>query len=105
MPSIIFIEADGRRIEAMFDPGDSVMIAAKDAGLWSIVAQCGGSCSCATCHVFVAAPGFVPPNAYEDELLDCTAVPRRPESRLSCQLRLTDAMDGIIVHVPERQIP
>ncbi len=79
-----------------------------------IVARCGGKAQCATCHKAQCATchGHVdaatvdepePARPDEDEMLDFTAGPRRPHSRLSCRLRVTRALDGLIVHLPERQ--
>ncbi len=72
-----------------------------------IDAECGGCCSCATCHVYVEETFLAlipPPDDMENELLDGVASERRSNSRLSCQLFITDACDGIVVHVPESQI-
>ncbi|MFF9074182.1 2Fe-2S iron-sulfur cluster-binding protein [Streptomyces sp. NPDC014735] len=71
-----------------------------------IVAQCGGNAQCATCHVYVDESCVdrleaIEPN--EDSMLDFAASPRRPNSRLSCQLPVTEAFEGLIVHLPERQ--
>ena len=70
-----------------------------------IDAECGGACACATCHVYVddawaAAAGK--PEAMEEDMLDFAHEPRE-NSRLSCQIMVTDALDGLVVHVPERQ--
>jgi 2Fe-2S ferredoxin len=86
--------------------GTSVMQAAVLHGLDGIVAECGGSCMCATCHVFVREDQLklTPPMELgEDAMLDGTASPRRPNSRLSCQLVMTPEMDGLIVDMPETQ--
>lgn len=87
-------------------PGDSVMETAVRNGVPGIVGECGGSLSCATCHVFVAPETLElvgGPGDLEDEMLDGTAVDRRDESRLSCQIRL---QDGCEYHVstPRDQI-
>ncbi len=82
------------------------MQAAVDNGISGIVAECGGACACATCHVYIDPPdlGRMPAaSLIEREMLDGVAAERRPESRLSCQIRLTDALDGLVVRVPERQ--
>jgi len=68
-------------------------------------AECGGAGACATCQVYVDAawPGVVgPPQPMEEDMLDF-AYDVRPTSRLSCQIKVTDALDGVVVHVPERQ--
>ncbi len=106
MPEIEFVAADGTRRKIAGDIGDSIMIAATEGRVPGILARCGGSCRCATCHVYVTAEwaGALPPmSVHEDEMLDTAGAERRPTSRLSCQITLTAAMDGIVVHVPERQ--
>mgnify|MGYP001386737068 CR=1 FL=1 len=68
-------------------------------------AECGGACACATCHVYVDerfAELAGKPDPMEEDMLDF-AYDVRPTSRLSCQIRMTDALDGLVVHVPERQ--
>ena len=69
-------------------------------------AECGGSAMCATCHVYVDpvwADRLPAPQANELELLDCTATERLPTSRLSCQIKLTAALQGLVLRIPERQ--
>jgi len=105
MPKVTYIEPDGteRRIEAA--AGTTVMEAAVDNDVEGIVAECGGACSCATCHVYVD-PQWLPklpaPAAQEDGMLDCV-LDRRENSRLSCQIVLDDGLDGLVVRVPESQ--
>ena len=82
--------------------GESLMEAARRAGVAGIVAECGGVCSCATCHVYVAEDwiGKVgEPDEVEDEMLDMVDHIRRPTSRLSCQIRLSDELDGLEAEV------
>jgi len=106
MPKVTYFEPDGRerRVEAAV--GTTVMEAAIDNDVKGIVAECGGACSCATCHVYVD-PQWLPklpaPNAQEDGMLDCV-VDRRQNSRLSCQIKLDDALDGLVVRVADTQI-
>lgn len=85
--------------------GDSVMKVAVMNGVDGIVAECGGSMSCATCHVFVKSSTVELPavSEYEDEMLETTAVERAEDSRLSCQLVLTDGAD-VVVAVPDEQL-
>ena len=86
--------------------GDSVMATAVRHGVPGIVGQCGGSLSCATCHVFVddtCASSFPAVSALEDEMLDCAATDREESSRLSCQLVLQDGLD-VRVRVPDSQL-
>jgi 2Fe-2S ferredoxin len=105
MPRVTFVQPDGERRVVEVPVGVSVMKAAVLGAVPGIVAECGGSCMCATCHVYVATPAVpLPPlSADEDEMLDVTAAERRPASRLSCQLVITDDLDGLVVDVPEAQ--
>ena len=107
MPTVIFQLPDGTERKVTAASGTVLMQAAVANGVEGIVAECGGNASCATCHVYIdpARSGPVgPPNDVEDEMLDFTAAERRPTSRLSCQIQLSDALDGLVVHVPEEQI-
>lgn len=106
MPIIHYLEPDGREVALEVESGQSVMRGAMDAGLEGIEAQCGGQCACATCHCYVSAPWLdklVPPSEDERFMLTNVAAERRPESRLSCQLRVTPALDGLTVRFPVRQ--
>ncbi|MEH2565511.1 2Fe-2S iron-sulfur cluster-binding protein [Bradyrhizobium sp. AZCC 2289] len=107
MPIIIFIRPDRRaeRIEA--EPGESVMMAAIRHGVDEIVAECGGNAMCATCHVYVDdrwIGRLAAVSDEEDALLDGTASARQPGSRLSCQIKITPELDGLVLRLPERQI-
>ena len=107
MPTVIFQLPDGSERKVTAAPGTVLMQAAVANGVQGIVAECGGNASCATCHVYVdptRAELAGPPNDVEDEMLDFTAAERRPTSRLSCQIQLSDALDGLVVHVPEEQV-
>jgi 2Fe-2S ferredoxin len=106
MPKVTFTDAAGdtRTVEA--HAGDSVMETAVRSGLPGIVAECGGSLSCATCHVFVDPVDFESLPAMEDmedEMLYGAAVDRTDTSRLSCQIRVTEDMD-LHVTTPETQV-
>jgi len=106
MTTIIFIHPDDRteRVEAENDA--SVMLAALTHGVDGIIAECGGNAVCATCHVYVDeawAGKLEPVSDDEDALLDGTASERLPNSRLSCQIKVTPALDGLVVRLPERQ--
>jgi len=105
MPTIHYILHDGTEHALDALPGDSVMIIAKDHDLQGILAECGGACSCATCHVRID-PSWVdrlpPKEDLEEEMLEFVE-DADETSRLSCQLRITEDMDGLIVHVPENQ--
>jgi ferredoxin, 2Fe-2S len=87
--------------------GQSLMQAAVAANVDGITAECGGLLTCATCHVYVREPFLAAlPPATEDErgMLDFTASPRQPNSRLSCQIVLEEAIDGLAVDLPPTQI-
>ena len=106
MTTITFIHPDNRSESVNAEDGASVMLAALTHGVDGIVAECGGNAVCATCHVYVD-PAFVerlgPVSDDEDALLDGTASERLPNSRLSCQIKVTHALDGLVVRLPERQ--
>ncbi|MBR0972226.1 MULTISPECIES: 2Fe-2S iron-sulfur cluster-binding protein [Bradyrhizobium] len=107
MPAIIFILPDGKSDRVETGEGESAMQAATRHGLDGILAECGGNAMCATCHVLVdegwlaRLPAI---GADEDALLDGTATERQPNSRLSCQIHVTPALDGLVLRLPERQI-
>ncbi|PWI19318.1 ferredoxin [Streptomyces sp. Act143] len=106
MPKITYVSARGTERTLDVPVGTSVMRAAELNDVEGIVAQCGGNMQCATCHVYVDETTLDKPEpAHPDEnyMLDYTVCPRRPNSRLSCRLKVTEAMDGLIVHTPERQ--
>jgi ferredoxin, 2Fe-2S len=86
--------------------GQSLMQPAVTANVDGIAADCGGLMTCATCHVYVREPHasqLPPPSADEAGMLEFTAVPRQPNSRLSCQIQLTPELDGLTVDLPETQ--
>ena len=102
MPRITFIEHNGASHSADAEEGHSVMEAARDIGVPGIDADCGGACACGTCHVYVDAAweGLIPPrNDTESGMLD-TATEVQPNSRLSCQIKVTAELDGMIVRIP-----
>ena len=106
MPDITFILPDGSQRGLEAPDGVSLMQAATGAGLRGIVAECGGSAMCATCHVYVDeawAARLPAPLANELEMLECTAAERLPTSRLSCQIKLGPALQGLVVRIPDRQ--
>lgn len=107
MPKITFISADGGQTTVEAGDGDSVMQAALASGIEGIVAECGGSMMCATCHVYVDEDWkLAVGDASDDEraMLDFAASEVRPVSRLSCQIAVTDDLDGLVVHLPDAQI-
>jgi 2Fe-2S ferredoxin len=106
MPNIICITPDGKQTELQVAEGTSVMQAALANGLPGLNADCGGACQCATCHVYVEQPWanhLAAVGDTEDAMLDCTGEPRQPNSRLSCQLMVTAALDGMVVRLPAMQ--
>ena len=105
MAKITYIAHDGTRLEVEAENGSTVMENAIKNSVPGIEAECGGACACATCHVYVDdawtdAAGS--PEAMEEDMLDF-AYDVQPNSRLSCQIKVTDALDGLVVKVPERQ--
>ena len=107
MLAITFIHADGKTDRIEVAEGEGAMQAAMRHGLDGILAECGGNAMCATCHVYVD-DGWIArlPASGDDEeaLLDGVAAERRPGSRLSCQIKLTPALDGLVLRLPERQL-
>jgi 2Fe-2S ferredoxin len=106
MARFIFISPSGARRAIEAPLGTSAMRAAVTNGVDGILAECGGALACGTCHVYVEPSrlgDIAPPGADEDEMLDLTASERRPNSRLSCQIVMTDASRDIELHLPPRQ--
>jgi len=105
MTKITFVEADGTRHETDAENGSSVMETAIHAGVPGIVGECGGACTCATCHVYVDekwSEKVGAPSAMEEDMLDF-AFEVNPNSRLSCQITVKDELDGLVVIVPSQQ--
>lgn len=98
--------SDGISHTIEVDPGQSLMAAATANGISEIVAECGGTATCGTCHVWVD-PSFaeiLPAlEDREDDVLEGVIAERRPTSRLACQIELTDDLDGLTVEIPEEQ--
>lgn len=103
MPKITYVTADGNRIEAEVENGYSVMEGAINNNVDGIIAECGGACACATCHAYVddkwleKMPAM---DAMEDSMLDA-AFERKDNSRLTCQIEVSDDLDGLVVTVGE----
>ena len=100
------MSAEGDREQVELAPGTTVKDGAIGHGIDGIVAECGGNAMCATCHVYVDEPwmALLPEcSEVEDELLDSTASERTEASRLSCQIKLTQELDGLVVQLPEEQ--
>ena len=106
MPGITFIQPDGTRQVVEASVGQSVMEAATGAMVRGIVGECGGSCSCATCHLYVEEPWLSqlpPPDEMEQGMLE-GAVEPGPQSRLSCQIKVTESLDGLVARIPAGQV-
>ncbi|ROZ66506.1 2Fe-2S iron-sulfur cluster-binding protein [Ramlibacter sp. WS9] len=106
MPKITYIEATGAATTLDLAEGWSLMQGATANGVEGILGECGGSCACATCHCYVdeARLGDLPaPSDGEQAMLENVAAPRRPNSRLACQIKATAALNGLVVHLPETQ--
>lgn len=107
MINIVFVSPDGTRTTVQGRAGDSIMRAAVAAGVDGILAECGGSMMCATCHCYVdeSWAGLVgAPQDGEAEMLQGAAGELREHSRLSCQITITPALDGVVIHLPETQL-
>ena len=105
MVNILFIEHDGSEHSVEVSPGSSVMQAAVTNGVPGIDADCGGSCSCATCHVYVKEEwlGKVGELSPTEEAMLSLSTDRKDNSRLSCQIQVTEDLDGLVVTTPEFQ--
>ena len=105
MATITFIDTAGTARTVEGEVGSTVMETAIKNGVPGIEAECGGACSCATCHVYVEESDMArlkPADSVEKELLEGVAAERKPTSRLSCQIDVTAALDGLTVYMPER---
>lgn len=105
MPQVTFIDAHGESRTVEGETGATVMEVAIRNGVPGIEAECGGACACATCHVYVDdawAAKTGNPEPMEEDMLDF-AFEVKPTSRLSCQIKLRDELDGLVVRTPTRQ--
>jgi ferredoxin, 2Fe-2S len=105
MPRVTFITFAGERHEVTVPAGTTLMRAATDHGVPGIDGDCGGQCACATCHCFIQAPWSTQlqgRSARENDMLNFVVEPSF-QSRLGCQVVVTDALDGIVVSLPEGQ--
>lgn len=106
MPRITYITTDGVRHEVEVESGYTVMEGAMDNSIEGIVAECGGACACATCHSYIDEAWLdkLPEmDDMEDSMLDA-AYERRPNSRLTCQIEVTDELDGLVVYVADNEL-
>jgi 2Fe-2S ferredoxin len=106
MPKVTYIDANG--VEYIIDVtvGQSVMDAAVKNNIQGIIGDCGGACACGTCHVYVDdawIEKLVPAETDERELLGLAACPAESGSRLSCQIKITSGLEGLVVRLPEFQ--
>jgi ferredoxin, 2Fe-2S len=105
MPQVTFIEHNGTAHTVPATIGLSLMRAAIDNNVPGIDADCGGSCACATCHVYITPPWqdkLGAQSKMEEDMLDFAAA-TQPNSRLSCQIEITEALDGLVVTMPDGQ--
>lgn len=105
MAKITFIEHDGESRTVDAEPGQSIMRAATGGGVAGIAADCGGNAACGTCRIYVGADWLAKLPSIRDterEMLDFTADPT-PGTRLSCQIVVTEELDGMVVNLPESQ--
>ncbi len=105
MPRVTCVQADGTAETFAARSGDTLMEAARERNIAGVLAQCGGACACATCHVHIDekwAAVVGPPNTQEVGMLECVA-DFSTNSRLACQIELTDSMDGLVVVIPRAQ--
>jgi len=105
MPTVTYIEHDGTEHRIEVEEGHSVMQGAVDSNVPGIDADCGGECACATCHVYVDEAWLArtgTPSEQEASMLSFAAT-AAPNSRLSCQISMTPALDGLVVRMPEAQ--
>ena len=107
MVKITYVEFGGTEHVVDVEEGLTVMEGARDNGIPGIEADCGGACACSTCHVYVH-PDWVEKlpvrDDMEEDMLDFAYQPDPVRSRLTCQVKVTDALDGLIVQMPEKQI-
>lgn len=104
MPEIVFVGADGTESRKSAQSGESVMEVAVRNNIPEIKAECGGALACATCHVYLD-PGWIgrveEASDFEQDMVEMAENEVRDESRLSCQIKMSDALDGIRIHLPQ----
>ncbi|KPF91808.1 reductase [Novosphingobium sp. AAP83] len=107
MPAVTYVEFDGTQHVVDVAEGENVMRGALNNDLPGIIGECGGGLACATCHCYVddvwANQAGTPTSKEESEMLESTSAPIKATSRLSCQIFMTTALDGLVVHLPETQ--
>lgn len=107
MAKITYVEHGGKEHVVEVANGMTVMEGARDNGIPGIEADCGGACACSTCHVYVDdawVEKLTPKDPMEEDMLDFAYQPDAVKSRLTCQIKVTDALEGLRVQMPEKQI-
>ena len=103
---IFITQPNGAEEELSCEDGATLLEAVQIGGLDGLVAECGGNCACGTCHCyieFVAEGALEEPSSEEDQMLDFVVTPREDNSRLACQIKITQPLDGMRVRMPDRQ--
>ncbi|EIM75396.1 rhodocoxin [Nitritalea halalkaliphila LW7] len=106
MPQITYIDSDGNKHQVELPLGATIMEGAVQNDIKGIIAECGGSCMCATCHCYIGEKYLdkLPEmEEEEDEMLEGAVAPRTERSRLGCQVRISNALDGLVVEIPQEQ--
>jgi len=106
MPKVTYVEHDGVTHTVDLAVGLTVMEGAIKNNISGIQGECGGSMACATCHVYVDEQWLgrlIERSSEEEDMLECAAAPCKQNSRLGCQLTISDELDGLLVHLPETQ--
>ncbi|NGY03957.1 2Fe-2S iron-sulfur cluster-binding protein [Solimonas terrae] len=107
MPKIVFIEHNGKEHVVDATVGKSIMQTALDHSVPGILGDCGGECSCGTCHCYVADPAWqqrLPPIAENEEVMLEGTLHTEANSRLGCQLKVTEEFDGLVLRLPHSQV-
>jgi ferredoxin, 2Fe-2S len=102
---ITFVRQDGSKKQVVANDGDTLMSVAVRNGISEIVAECGGSCACGTCHCYVddqRVEHVAPPSIEEQAMLECVIEPQAA-SRLSCQIEVCELFDGLVIQLPSSQ--
>ena len=107
MPLVTYVEVGGARHDVNVPIGENVMRGAITNNIDGIVGECGGGLACATCHCYIDEAWIdrvgPPETDAERDMLECAAEGAQPNSRLSCQINVTEALDGLIVRMPAAQ--
>lgn len=107
MIEVTYVDSKGNRQTVEAESGQSIMQVAADNLINGILGDCGGSCTCATCHCFVEEEWLEKTgeaNSFEKDMLDLCAIPAKENSRLSCQITVNEDLNGIVIHLPESQL-